>query len=832
MDADRYRQIEDLFHAALGHAPEARGAFLDEAAADPALRAAVERLLDADTDGEGVLDGPALVPSLAGDRLGGDAPPRVVGPYRVLRPLGRGGMGEVLLAVREVPYRRYVALKVLRDGGRSPEARARFAVERQVLASLDHVGIARLYDGGVTDEGVPYLAMEVVDGRPITDYSDERRLGVEDRLRLFARVCEAVHYAHQNLVLHRDLKPSNVLVTASGEVKLLDFGIAKLLDPGASAVPVPETQTGARLLTPEYASPEQVRGEGLSTASDVYSLGVVLYELLTGRRPHDLAGRTTDEVIRTVSETPPTNPSTVVTRDPGRVRPPEADPPPVPSEVAARRGLTPDRLARRLAGDLDAICLRSLRKEPGRRYGSAELLAQDIERHLARRPVLARRGTRRYRTVAFLRRHRLGVALTAATTGALAVGLGLALWQARVAAAERDRAEESSAFMVELLGDFNLNRAEGGRFEATDVLDRAVIRIDGLDAQPDVKARLLTHIGTLYSTAAHYPDAERLFRRGLALRRALYGDVHPDVAESLNYVAWARFTQGAHREADSLYTLALAVQDRLPEQVMVTRTATLNELALVRRALGDPEAALALAREAYSVREAALGPDDPVVTTALGDLAAMHQSVGQHGEAVRLFERVVAQRLRRGETVEAAQALSEYGGALTAQGDIEGASRAHERAVAIRRRILGDAHPKVAESLGHLGWALQTQGRYAEAEPLYREALAIQQDHFGPADQTVGFSLLMLGEVRTRQGDAGGLGLTADAVETFRDVLGADHPTTLAVALRHARNLAEAGRPGEARALAQQTLARYRDTLGADHAKARETEAFLTELNR
>jgi tetratricopeptide (TPR) repeat protein len=387
--------------------------------------------------------------------------------------------------------------------------------------------------------------------------------------------------------------------------------------------------------------------------------------------------------------------------------------------------------------------------------------------------------------------------------------------------------------MMDLLGDFDPNRAEGGQLDVGVLLDQAVERVDGsLKAQPDVQARLFTHVGKLYYTYSRLDDAKRLHERALSLRRGLYGEVHPDVAESVNYVAWAYFVQGAHQKADSLYRISLAIQDRLPEQVMLTRTATINELALVRRALGDNEGGLALAREAYDIREEVLGPDDPVVVTALSDLASMHFSMGHLGEAAALFERVVAQRRRLiGTTLETAQSLNDYGAVLTSQGDYEGASRAHGEALAIRREILGDKHPQVAQSLSQLGWALQTQGRYAEAEPLHREALAIRQAHFGETHASVGNSLLMLGEVMMAQDDfEGGLRLGVQAVQVFRELLGREHRTTLAAELRHARGLQRAGRPEETRAFLDESLPRIRAVFGADHARTREAEALLASL--
>ncbi|MDX1440043.1 MAG: serine/threonine-protein kinase, partial [Rubricoccaceae bacterium] len=431
------------------HPPGERAAFLDAACADdPALRAEVESLLEADADADddafletppsGLLD-EAI--SEANESDGEKMEGRQIGPYRIIRSLGEGGMGTVFLAVREEPFQQYVALKIVRGGLHSPEILRRFKQERQILASLSHPGIARLLDGDVTEEGAPFFAMEYVEGRPITVYADEERLSINERLRLFTDVCEAIHYAHQNLVLHRDLKPSNILVTKDGSIKLLDFGIAKLLNPHFSPSEVPMTRTAMRVMTPEYASPEQVRGEPLTTASDVYTLGIVLYELLTGHRPYRLTRGTTDEMIRVVCEEDAARPSTKVAQEETITQSDGSTETITLKNVSHARSVSPDRLRRSLKGDLDNIVLMALRKEPQRRYTSAEAFAEDIERFLNGHPVSALRASRSYRFKKLIRRHPIE------TTGILALAVmlaGFAIFlevQNRRVERERDRAQ-------------------------------------------------------------------------------------------------------------------------------------------------------------------------------------------------------------------------------------------------------------------------------------------------------------------------------------------------------------------------------------------------------
>jgi serine/threonine protein kinase len=424
MNTDRWSRIKATFQAALDGDPADREPRLAAACGtDADLREAVDRLLAAHSGASGFLESAYLVDPALLDGVPpvDDAAPSQIGPYRVIRELGRGGMGTVYLAERDYPsLRRTVAIKVVNVASRS--VLKRFRTEADVLASLEHPGIARLYDAGATESGVPYLVMEFVPGDDLLRYSDAGRASLNERLRLFHRVCEAVQYAHQNFIVHRDLKPSNILVTPEGDPKLLDFGVAKLLsaDDGAD-----ETALFGAMLTPQYSSPEHVRGERITTASDVYSLGVVLYELLCGSRPYHIATRTPSEIERTISGQEPKPPSAAVDN----------------AGAAAARGTDADRLRRQLRGDLDNIVHKAMRKEPAERYATAAELAADLERYLRGYPVAAQPGSASYRATKFLRRHRRSAAVVTLATLALIVGLAVALWEGHLARVARDRAD-------------------------------------------------------------------------------------------------------------------------------------------------------------------------------------------------------------------------------------------------------------------------------------------------------------------------------------------------------------------------------------------------------
>ncbi len=463
MDPERWQRLDDLFQAALDHGPEEQSDFLERACAgDPAMRRQLEALLRADAESRGFLDAPprfdldpAQGATAAGEvAAGGAACGERIGPYRIVRQIGRGGMGTVYLAERaDQVFERRVAVKVLTSdsvfGMPYPgDLDRRFKSERQILAALEHPSIARLYDGGTTADGRPYLVMEHVDGVAIDVYCNHRNLALRPRLELFRKVCSAVHHAHQHLVVHRDLKPSNILVDAAGEPKLLDFGIAKLLDPESFPLTVEVTPVGLRPMTPTYASPEQVRGEAISTASDVYSLGVLLYELLTGRLPHRFERLTRAQIERFLA-TEPEKPSAVA----------------------------PGPLRRQLAGDLDSIVLMALHRQPERRYGSAEQLSEDLGRHLAGLPVSARKDSVGYHLSTFLRRHKLAVAFAASLLALAVAFAGAMTWRAAEIARQRDRAVVQRQRAEE--------RREQAFEQATPAMERAlaVLRADGRDAE-------------------------------------------------------------------------------------------------------------------------------------------------------------------------------------------------------------------------------------------------------------------------------------------------------------------------------------------------------------
>ena len=530
-----------MVDAALSVPPEARASYLDQACAEPSVRRYVESLIHSYEQAGSFLTDPAsaLHAQVLTEPEVGAWKGRRLGAYQVIEQVGEGGMGEVYRAVRaDDQYQKQVAIKLVRGGFDSRFSLARLKAERQILANLDHPNITRLLDGGATDEGQPYLVMEYVQGLPLDEYCDRHRLTVTDRLELFRTVCAAVQFAHQNLVVHRDLKPGNILVTQDGTPKLLDFGIAKLLDDSAGPRAV-HTVTMVRLLTPEYASPEQLRGEPITTASDVYSLGVVLYELLTGHRPYRLESRRPEDVARAVTETDPEKPSTAITRreestdsigEPRRL---------TPEAVSETREGSVEKLRRRLAGDLDNIVLMALRKDPQRRYASVEKFSEDVRRHLEGLPVYARADTFAYRSGKFIRRHTAGVAAAVLVTLSLIGGLAVSLREAHIARLERARAERRFNDVRRLANsfvfDFNdaIQNVPGATHAREMLVKTALQYLDSLARESQGDASLRDELGTAYikvgdiqgvlggQSTGNVAGALESYRKALAIRKSL-----------------------------------------------------------------------------------------------------------------------------------------------------------------------------------------------------------------------------------------------------------------------------------------------------------------------
>jgi serine/threonine-protein kinase len=861
--------VERLFHEALELPPEERASFLEAHAPDIATRDEVLALLTSDAEPAAPLRATPEELAAAAGLMPADAPVahltgRTLGPYRILEPIGQGGMGTVYRAVRE-DLGNHVALKVIRGVLGDPIRLARFRQEQRVLARLEHEHIARLLDAGVAPDETPYLIMEYVEGAPISTWCDERGLEIEARLRLFLDICDSVAFAHRHAIVHRDIKPSNVLVTADGKVKLLDFGVAKLLED--DDVDVALTATGARILSPTYAAPEQMLGEPVTTATDVYGLGALLYELLAGVPPHEPAGTgpaawgvmLKDDIV------PPSRAARRGKRASGKF-PNGAPPHPTPTPANAAR-------ARRIAGDLDAICLRALERDPARRYAAIELLRDDVARYLNGLPVDARLPTLRYRAGKFVRRNTLGVATAAVIVLLLVAGLAAVSWQARRAERARADAEELVQFLVGLFEASDPEEVQGRTITARELLEEGTARARELDERPEVQIRLLDAMARAHLGLGLYDRADSLAALALERERELHGERYPDFATQLVTLGQTRRALGQVIEADSLTREALALRRRtLGDRHDLTTRAMIVLAGLLHERKGYDEAE-ALAREALDARVALHGPESNEVADALDALATILWYSGKdipgaedlYREAVRINERI-----RGPDDLRVAGALINLAGLLPAVGKGEEAEASARRALEIRRAVYGADHPMTIHVYNPLANAVHVQGRLVEAREYYHEilrryadfyngdhpyvavatnnlsatfynegaldsaehylrrALEMRTRIFGQMDATVAMYHHNLGSLLRARGDlAAAEPVLAEAYRLRAAIHGEENPITLRTGAVYGGILAERGKLAEAETFLRDILARQQDPSGEVSADAARTMGFL-----
>ncbi len=763
----------------------------------------------------------------------------MIGPYRIIRALGSGGMGEVYLCERaDDHYHQHVAIKLVNRGLMSKQVYNRLRTERQILASLDHPNIARLLDGGATADGVPYLVLEYIDGEPIDVYCNRLRLSVDRRLQLFRTVCSAVHAAHRSLVVHRDLKPSNILVTADGTLKLLDFGIAKLLDVRAASHTVALTQADIRVMTPDHAAPEQVRGGLITTASDVYVLGVLLYQLLCGKRAFEVRGLRLAEVERLICEEQPPAPSQRL-RGIARENPVEIE------RIADERGTTPAKLVRQLAGELDTIVMMAMRKEPDRRYGSVEQLAADVELYQKDMPVIARKDTWPYRSRKFLGRHVFGVAASALVMLLLA-GFAVSMYvqaervrrerdltaaQRTRAEVERNRAERVSEFLVDLFQRSDPSEARGADVTAREILERGAQRVDTeLKQEPQTQAVLMDAMGRVYLGLGLSERAAPLLERSVELRRQLYGGQSPTTAAGMRSLAMARLDKGDLSGAEQLLRAALQIQSEAPARNADEIAATTQSLATVLLTRGDFEAAASLYREAISRLVALHGERHMAVTSALNELALVMLNRGDYAEAERLYSQALAidRELLGNDHPQVLLQVASLATALQMQGKLAEAEPLFLESIATAERVLGAEHPNTIRARDNYGYFLQAKGENAAAERVAREVLALDQRVRGPGHYYVGYDMASLAGLLY---DSGHLDeaetLYHKALTIYRTTLPQSHQYVAAALTGLARVFAERGDAAQVVEMTDRAIAIWRKELPEDHWQVANSRAVL-----
>lgn len=801
----------------------------------------------------------------------------IVGPYKILEELGRGGMGRVYLAERaDEQFQQKVALKLLYNGFTHENQTLRFLNERQILASLNHPNIAVLLDGGITQHGQPWFAMEYVEGLPLDRFCNENQLTINQRLELFLDVCEAIQYAHQKLVVHRDIKPSNIMVKTDGTVKLLDFGIAKGLNHNHMLEgQAPVTKTGLLPLTPAYASPEQVKGESVTTTSDIYQLGVVLYELLTGCPPYEVTGRTPSEIEQIICEQAPTRPSTAVTKI--NVDDKNESIPPV--EKGSAQTLELRTLQKKLKGDLDTIILKAMRKEPGRRYNSAQQFAEDIRLYLSGRPVTAHPDSRIYRTKKFIRRHSMAV-VSAAVILILLLGYAFTItWHSQQTTAALYKAQQETAKAEQVTG-FLMGLFEAGRpgvsqnenITARELLERGIEQAENLEGQPEIQAQLFEVVGRVYHSLGMYDEAGLPLKQALDIRKNKFGDDHPQVAQSLHFLGILLHQTGEYEEAERLLRESVDMHRAHFGTEHETVAAGLNSLAMVLHSTGEFDDAEAIYRDVLSMRKKLFGTEHSSIHSTLQRLGNLLQDQGKFEEAEKKLRQSLELGIKlKGENhIDVATDMISFALLLQRLGKLDDAEQYNIQGLEIYREaldddhphlaaainnlavifyeqekydqalilydealdkykaILGDEHPGIATMMNNMGAAYSLNGNYGRAEQLYRESLAMRLDLLGPEHPDVAGSLNNLGSLLRRTGNyQEAETLLANAIDIRRSRLGDEHPA-LARSMSHlARVYMDLGEPEDAEPLLWEALNIRNKAYSHEHPEIAESLSLL-----
>jgi len=755
--------------------------------------------------------------TLAGERIGA---------YRLVRSLGEGGMGEVFLAERaDAQFKQQVAIKLVRRGLLSRQTLGRLRQERQILATLDHPNIARLFDGGTTADGTPYIVMEYVDGEPIDVYCDRRSLTIDARLKLFQAVCSAVHRAHQNLIVHRDLKPSNILVTTEGTPKLLDFGIAKWLDDNGNMMhTMAVTEADIRVMTPGHASPEQVRGDSITTASDIYVLGVLLHELLCGFKPFVVRGLRLSELERAICEDDSPSPSEAIAiaRDSNHSS---------VEQVAAQRGATPARLQRQLRGDLDNIVAMAMRKEPERRYSSVEQLNSDIERQQRGLPVIARPDSWSYRSTKFIKRHGAALGLAAAFLVML-IGFSIttlvqskrvererdvATRERTIAEAERERAEAVSDFLIESFTNADPARARGDSITAREILDTGAQRIaNKLRGQPDLQATLMDTIGSVYLGLGQLDQAQPLIEQALSIRRARFGDDNIDVGRSLFNLNRVHGERGDLAMAEQLARDSLALAEKHTGADSLQTALNSCQLGVILHRQDKWAPAEQSLQRCLDIRIALLGKTHELVADPLDNLALIAMNRMDFDAAERLAREAVAidQQTREADHPLYARHLQNLASALQGKGDLQAAATLYRQVIDLFDRVLGPKHFETIDAMSNYARCLMKLGRLDEAQQIFETMLARDRE-IRPGHAYVGHDLESLGRVALRKHDyVSAERHLREALDVYRKTLPSGHGYITTTLTRLGRTLLELKRFKEAEATLDQAAGAWAASYG------------------
>ena len=745
MNSDRWQKIGIIFDEALKLKEPERTEFLQSACEnDIEMIKEIRSLIEADQEVPEILQGNASdsISILNTENYKG----KIIGNYRIISQIAEGGMGSVFLAERaDGQFDQKVALKIIKPGMSSDEIIKRFKSERQILARLQHPNIARLLDGGLTNDNLPFFTMEYVEGEMIDVYCDKKSLSIDERLELFIKVCKAIQYAHQNLVIHRDLKPGNIIIKDDGTVKLLDFGIAKVFADDNSTERTALTKTGLHIMTPEYASPEQIRNENITTATDIYSLGLILYKLLTGEKAYEIKNYSPLELEKIICHTEPQKPSTAVkslkTNDKIKTE-----------KVCSTRNTQPDKLFKKLSNDLDNICMMALRKEPERRYASVEQFQLDISRYLHGKPVSARQSTIKYRTGKFISRHKVSVISAAAIfliitflTTFYTIQLKKERDKART---EAQKSTEVAAFLKNIFKVSDPYQARGETITARELLEKGSKKINQeLSEQPDIKATMLDLIGNVYINLGLYDKSEPLLKEALNIREKISKN-SLDEGKSMNSLVTLYLTKGEYSKAFPLLSQSLIIFDKLSEKNDEDYALLLSNMAWYYYSVGNFDRSDSLYKVVVNILVQNYGNKNELLYTTMNNLALNYHEENKYEESGKIFkETLELQKKFYGNKPhpELSTTTYNYAELLRDQGKLNEAEKMFKSSLAMDIQLHGPEHPDVAYSLQGLASIYRIKGNFKEADKLFKKVLQMRIKFLGKEHPDVAYATYNVG---------------------------------------------------------------------------------------
>ncbi|MDZ7715833.1 MAG: serine/threonine-protein kinase [Balneolaceae bacterium] len=759
MDQQKWKKVNEIVDTALELKGQQRDTFIEKKCKDDeALKSEVTRLLESieQSGTEGFLENTKDFPGhLAADfskeeqESASSLVGKTIDQYTITKLIGHGGMGSVFLAERaDEAYNRPIALKVMRRGMDTPSNVARFERERNILANLDHPNIARLLDGGVTEAGLPYLVMEYVEGISLLDYCDSKKLNIDKRLSLFKEVCQAVKHAHTNATIHRDLKPSNILVTDEGNVKVLDFGIAKLLEPEDPESTLLQTRTGARMLTLGYAAPEQLESKAITTATDSYTLGILLYELLVGVHPFDMDDKDLTQIEQIIRSKEPSLPSNKFSNLPTETQ----------KKLARKRNTTAAAILKLLSGDLDAIVIKALRKEPESRYSSAEQLLEDLQRREQNLPVIAREDTFRYNSSKFIRRHKTGISVAA---GFLLLIIGFTVfytWQIteerNKARIEAQKAEEVTEFLTRIFEGSNPSVPKSDSIPVRHFLETGVKRINEIEEQPEVKAALMTTMGRVYSNLGQYERSDTLHEEALKLSKKIYKDPHEDLAKSYVMMAVNEKELDNFAAAESLYKKGINILEKLGNRPDSLYSSSLSNLALLYEEIGEHQKAIPFHKKAVALDKKNYPEGHEKIGISLNHLAVAQDKNGNFQKALKNYEKALKILKNQLGNDHQRTAITTHNIAILYRnlGMIDRAMPMMKEALKMKKAIYGNEHIVVVSSLAGMGHLYRETGQIEKSISSFKKTLDIVSNTHGDSSMYSGIMMFSLGATYLQDG--------------------------------------------------------------------------------